>query len=353
MSTPHPKTSRRLRCLAAALLGLALLTPAASTAAPTATTRPAATNRPATPIAGLWVWQPQYVRDLAEQDELLAFCQRQGFNRLLVQIPWKKGTAQVVHPKPDDVVKAGSALNPEIDHPTEFARLIAEAARRGIVVEALDGAPYMGDKVHWPETLATVDALLKFNAALPADARFVGIHWDIEPYVRPDWKDNAARQTIMADYLQLLGDARRKLVDAGSAMTLSTDIPMWYDNKTAPDDNAIVAFNGVTKNFHEHIQDLTDYVGIMSYRQKALGSNSATSMSENELKYAEKIGKFVCPAFETIELKETPQITFFGQTAEKFTTERKALTDAWKDRPGFGGMFFHQYPTVKVLLEGK
>ena len=111
-----------------------------------------------------------------------------------------------------------------------------------------------------------------------------------------------------------------------------------------------MTFNGQTKNFHEHIQDITDYVGIMSYRQHALGTNSIVEQVANELAYAEKIGKFICPAFETVELKDTPQITFFGKSAVDLQTQRAALADAEKDRPGYGGMFVHNYPSLLPVM---
>ena len=351
LARPAVSFSSPRRCRIALVSGVAAIALAfAADAAPS--TRPAANvARPDPLISGMWVWEPVYVSDVGEQDRLLAFCQRQGINRLLVQVPWKKGSAQIVHPTPEDAARAGTAVHPEIDHPAELARLIAEAAKRHIVVEALDGAPHMGDKVHWAESLATVDALLAFNQTLPADARFAGVHWDIEPYVRPDWKDAAGRLKIEAETLQLLSDAKRRLVYAGSAMTLSVDIPMWYDNLTAPDDNCFVTFDGQRKNFHEHIQDVVDYVGIMSYRQKALGPNSTSAMAAGELAYAERIGKFACPAFETIELPETPTITFFGQPLATFLAERKLLTDTLQDRPGYGGLLLHHYTSLRALLE--
>ena len=86
---------------------------------------------------------------------------------------------------------------------------------------------------------------------------------------------------------------------------------MWYDAKTDPKDNCVLEFNGQTKNLHQHIQDICDYVGIMSYRTSALGPNSVSQHIESELAYAEKINKKVCCALETIELKDTPQITFY------------------------------------------
>ncbi len=360
MKHAHASCGKRLlkvllggvRAPALAVAAVLVALPAATRAA-SPTTAPGVA-RPNPRIEGLWVWKPKFITDADERRELLAFCQRQGFNRLLVQVPWKPGTSQVVHSPPsrrDEPTDA--ATHPEIACPAELAQLIADAAKQHVIVEALDGTPYMGDRANWPATLATVDALLAFNRTLPADARFAGIHWDIEPYVRPDWKAQATRGPIEADYLQMLTEARRKLRDAGSDLTLSVDIPMWYDNKTAPDDNCIVTFNGQTKNFHEHIQDLTDYVGIMSYRQHALGKNSAAEHVANELAYAERIGKFVCPAFETVPLTDTPQITFFGQSAQMLQAQRHALEGALGDRPGFGGMFVHCYPAVVAVLEPK
>ncbi|MDB5327263.1 MAG: hypothetical protein JWM57_2832 [Phycisphaerales bacterium] len=339
MKTSAALSSRRLAVAALGVLAFAT--------AP----RADAGARPESLMSGLWVWKPMYVSDLAKQDEMLAFCQRQGFNRLLIQVPWVKGTAQIVHPKPGEAPPDGAALKPQISYAEQFTRLIIEAAKHGIAVEALDGAPYMGDKVHWPETLATVDAIVNFNKSLPADAKLAGLHWDIEPYVRADWKVPETRTPIELDYLQLLTDAKKKLAAAGSSMTLSVDIPMWYDNKTDAKDSCVVTFNGQTKNFHEHIQDITDYVGIMSYRQKALGPNSASAHVANEMAYAEKIGKFVVPALETIELKDTPQITFFGKDAAELLGERQKLIALMKDRPGFGGVFLHHYASVRAMLE--
>jgi hypothetical protein len=345
----HPKATRSWMPVAwwrtvvwAAAVAVGLLPLAGRAAGPGAA--------PAPPrIEGLWVWKARYITDAADRDELLAFCRRQGFNRLLVQVPWKHGTAPVVQSPPSQKDPLTDGRHPQVAFPVEFARLIADAAKQHVVVEALDGEPYMGDRSAWPQTMATVDALVAFNATLPQGARLAGIHWDIEPYTRPDWKVQATRVPIETDYLQMLTDAKAKL--AGTGLTLAVDIPMWYDNKTAPDDNCIVTFNGQTKNFHQHIQDITDYVGIMSYRQKALGKNSASDMVANELAYAEQIGKRVCPAYETVRLDDTPTITFYGKPAEQLQAQRQALEAALGNRPGFGGMFIHCYPAVCAVLE--
>ena len=315
-----------------------------------ASTPAAVARRPQPPIFGTWVWFPKYVSETSDQDQLLAFATRQKLNRLLVQIPWAHGSAQVIRPMAAEVTD-GQALHPAFADPAGYTRLVTEAAKRHISIEALDGTPTMGDAAHRAETLATVDAIVAFNRALPQNAKLAGIHWDIEPYTREEWKDSAQRTRIEEDYLQTLVEARQKLQDAGGHLTLSVDIPMWYDNKTEPGDNCIVTFNGQTKNFHKHIQDIADYVGIMSYRQHALGRNSTMEMIANELAYAEQIGKFVCPAFETIKLEDTPQITFFGKPAATLLAEKQKLQDELKNRPGYGGMFIHHYDSLRAVLE--
>ena len=290
---------------------------------------------PSPRIEGMWVWEPEYITNSVERDKLLAFCDRQGFNRLLVQIPWKKGS-----------------VKPQIDHAKAFATLISKASAQHIAVEALDGAPDMGDKANWPTTLAMVDAVIGFNRSVPPSSRFAGLHWDIEPYGRPEWKVTATRIPIELDYLNLLSMTKKKLEASGSKMTLSVDIPMWYDERINPDDTVVVDFNGQTKNLHQHIQDICDYVGIMSYRQHGTGnSNSAFAKVANELAYAEKIGKYICPAFETTNTVDEPTITFYGMSADRLQIERHDLEAAEKGSPAFGGMFLHCYPAVASVLE--
>lgn len=196
-----------------------------------------------------------------------------------------------------------------------------------------------------------LDALIDLNQSMPEGKRFSGVHYDIEPYTSDRWKaGQTERDAVMAELLGFYVKARQKLNDRGSRMTLSCDIPMWYDNKTAKGDHCIVAFNGQTKNLHEHIQDLCDYVGIMSYRQKALGPNSAGEHIANELAYAESIGKKVCAGLETIELKDTPQITFYGKPPEVFWEAVSTLNRHHADRPGYAGVLLHSYRGLRDLL---
>jgi hypothetical protein len=266
----------------------------------------------------------------AAQNRLLGFCRENGFNRLLMQI---------------HLDASGNWRQPE-----QWKRLLKQARQQGIAIEALDGASDMARKENWKKTLSTLDVILAFNRQQPKGERFAGIHYDIEPYTASAWKkgDQGLRQRIMLEYLQFLTQARGQLRQSHADMTLAVDIPMWYDRKPADYD---ITYEGQRKNFHQHIQDLTDYIGIMSYRRQADGANGVVASIADELAYAEKIGKFVCPALETIHLKEDAQITFYGLPPERFWQTKQAVEKTLGGRPGFGGMLIHSYDGLTALLQ--
>lgn len=319
-------TSMTLLCFVLLLLSAPLNLTAAESASPNA-------NAPA--IQGLWVWRSEGYRTAEQRGELLDFCEQYGFNRLLVQVHLDRQGDQLA-----------------MRYPQAYRSLIVEAAARGIAVEALDGAKDMAMRENWPQTLQILDLILAFNDSLPDDAKLAGVHYDIEPYIMDEWKQSdEQRQQIMHDLLAFYVQARERIDAKGDGMTLACDIPFWYDNKTTPGDNCTIEFNGETKNLHEHIQDICDYIGIMSYRRHATGRNSVTAVVEKELAYADQIGKFVTPALETIQLRDVPQITFYGQSPEQFWQTKQQVESTLEDHPGFGGVLIHCYYGARDLLE--
>ncbi len=292
-------------------------------------------NGDGSPIKGMWVWSERYVFDLDQQDELLAFCQRHSINRLLVQIHY----APESHP-------------PAINQPQRYVELIAKAADQGIRVEALDGEKSMALAKNQPRTLAVLQAILDLNQTMPPGKRFTGVHYDIEPYLLEQWSDPQRRVVIMQDLLNYYAQAGERIHQSAPGMTLSCDIPFWFDTQTSEDGLPLaVEFAGQTKPVQQHIQDLCDYVGIMSYRREAVGPNSITGLVADELAYAKKIGKTICPAVETGEYPAVPTISFHGQPASVFNESFSLAWQTLEDEPGFGGMLIHCYPYIRDLVE--
>jgi len=283
------------------------------------------------PDIGLWVWPRGVIQNVAERDALLEFCKKNGVTRLLVQIHFDK----TVNP-------------PQLAYPDEMRDLLTKARKMGIVVEALDGAPEMGLEVERTKTLVYLDTVLAFNKELPKGEGFAGIHYDIEPHLSKRWRDGDVK-SVSAETLATMKEIKSHVKASDTSLLLSYDIPMWFDVRG---DELAIDFDGTTKNLHEHIQDLSDYVGIMSYRTTATGPNSVEAVCATELAYAEKTGKKLYASLETGQLKDEPTITFYGLPKEKFIAVKDDVMKAMSASPAFGGVLLHHYGAVRDLVEG-
>lgn len=278
---------------------------------------------------GMWVWNREEVEDAPTRDQLIQFSKDYGITRIFVQVRFEQ---------------KGDTL--ALSAPDSWRALLASAHAAGIKIEALDGEKSMAFAENQATTLRKLDAVLAFHCSLPPGQGFSGLHYDIEPYLSERWKkgDTAG---VMQETLQLFTVMRDKVKAADPGLTLSYDIPAWYNTKP----NLQFEFNGTRKNFHEHIQDLSDYVGVMSYRTKGTGPNSALAISQEELAYAASLGRKAYVSLETVRLIENPNITFYGRSAEDLLATVREIQTAGANQPGFGGILIHQYRTLRTLLE--
>jgi len=130
---------------------------------------------------------------------------------------------------------------------------------------------------------------------------------------------------------------------AGSTMQVGPAMPFWFDGIED------VEWEGTRRPLSERVQDLYDYVAIMDYRNFAEGSDSIISHAEDELAYADRIGRPVMIGVET--LKTTPpKVTFFGK-GNKYFEEQLALAQAGLSRHrSFGGFVVHHLDSYRTLL---
>ncbi|HEY0256989.1 MAG TPA: hypothetical protein VGC39_06070 [Candidatus Methylacidiphilales bacterium] len=285
------------------------------------------------PDKGMWIWFRENVADPSQRAAMLTFAGSQGINRLLVNIHFD-GAA--------DHDALGTYADP-------LQNLLKEAGEKGYAVEALTGAPDMGFAVNRAKTLHQLDILLTFNKTQPPGARFVGIHYDIEPYLTPRWKGGDIPGAV-SETLETLSEIRDHVRNSDPSLTVAYDIPSWYGTKPPLQK---IAFHGVTKSLQEHVQDLSDYVGVMAYRRAATGPNSVTALCAPIFAYAEKTGKRVYPAMESKKLDQTPNITFYGTSPEIFEEALNQIWSANSKSPAFGGVLLHQYVYLHTLLGDK
>ncbi|MBC2592912.1 hypothetical protein H5P28_01435 [Ruficoccus amylovorans] len=280
---------------------------------------------------GMWVWRAEPLSDPQEREALIAFCRELGISRIFVQVRFDK--------------EAGAY---QLSNTEDWVALMAMAREAGISVEALDGAGDMGFAANRADTLARLDAVLAFHAAQPDEAGFSGFHYDIEPYVTKRWKTSDKKQVAL-ELLETMRAIDDKVKAVDPELTITHDIPFWYNGR----EELAVEFGGSTKFLDEHIQDLSDGIGIMSYRTKMTGGNSVVDISSEELDYARQTGGSVYLSLETVTLDETPSITFHGREGSELIAAVRELNAALAGDPAFAGINLHCYRTLRPMLEPK
>ncbi len=277
---------------------------------------------------GTWVWLPIYLHDTEERRSLLRFCKEQGFDRVLLQVPFAGETDR-------------------IDYSADLGTFLGLAADAGIKVEALDGGPTSGQEDKRELTLRRLQAVLALHQAQPPGRGFSGLHYDIEPYLSQRWRDGDIGHVAL-ETLATMQAVYQTTKAAAPGLTVAYDIPPWYDKYGGELD---VEFDGQRKNFRAHIQDLSDYVGVMSYRRLPTGTNSVLDLSSAVIAYAEQTHKKFFLSLETVPLKNDPQITFYGTAPGTLAHTVDALYSALKDSPAFGGVLVHDYDHLRPLFE--
>ena len=278
---------------------------------------------------GMWVWSSSAFSTQDARQKLVKFCVDHGIIHLDVHI---KMSSKGKRP----TLKDGEA----------FKDLILLAGQHQITISALRGDPRMFFSEKHEQTLHELQAIIDFSNTLPVDALFKGIKYDVEPYLTKEWKEKGTiRETVMRDYLDFLRKARLVLHDQAPRLWLAVDTPYWWDN-----DEFIVEFDGSRKRFSEHVQDLTDFIAIMSYRRNP---QDVLACVDGERRYAKRIKKTIFPSLETVKLKQDPHLSFWDVSPEEFWKVVPQLLEAAKGDPAIGGVMIHCYRSLAEKFSKK
>ncbi len=286
-------------------------------------TFPVALNAEPPKILGMWVWSKSAYATPEARKKLIRFCIKHEITHLDVYVHMSSDPNE----------------QPELEEEDAFRKLISVAGRNNITVSALRGDPRMFFSDRQEQTLAELRAVVDFSKTLPAENSFQGIKYDVEPYCTKEWKARGtAREVVMTDYLSFLRRARYVLHTEASRFRLAADTPFWWDR-----DEFSLSFDGQEKRFSEHVQDLTDFIAIMSYRRSP---RDVLACVEGERRYARQIRKIVFPSLETGQLKTDPQISFWGLSQEEFWNTVPQLLEEARNDPSLGGLMLHSYRTL-------
>ena len=236
--------------------------------------------------------------------------------------------------------------NPLVEEPEKYAAWIRDAHDRGMEVHALLGSAYLRT---WEYVLPAKRAtalkmladVLDYNAAQPPEGSFDGVNIDVEPYLLKEWK--ADRRAVAKQYLELSAAFMEMKRSKKSRIPISAAIPFWYDGIREFD------WDGETKQLHQHVQDMYDFVAIMDYRDSAKGRDGIISHATDELEYAAEIGRGVVVGVETGE-SVPKKVTFREEGPARLEAELRIAKRAFKKYESFLGFAIHDYRAYRELV---
>lgn len=267
---------------------------------------------------GLWIWNTDIMTNNNAQNELLIFVQLKDIN----------GAYLYTY----DLLPSGSS---------ELSDFVTKADNINVEVELLAGDSTWALTSNHPVALDFVQQAITFTQSITGSARPVGIHLDIEPYLLPEWGSD--QSGTITQYLDLLSDVKQELIASSTSLTLTVDIPFWYDTITAN-------YNSVTKPLHQHVQDIADRIVILDYRDSAEGNDGIIHHAQDEMDYAQSIAKEVVIGVETNDVAPEPEKVTFFEEGETVMEEELALVEQqYQTSSAFGGFAIHDYSGYRAL----
>ncbi|MDA2913206.1 hypothetical protein MYX77_04465 [Acidobacteriia bacterium AH_259_A11_L15] len=289
-----------------------------------------------------WIWDPTpYLDNETERQELFRFSENQGIDILFLQ-------TQCLFRK----VRGEETCR--LEREGQLRSFIREAHGHGIEVHALDGYSYHVLPPWRAKVYAQVQAVIEYNAKVPPEERFAGIHHDNEPYLIPSFS-GLLKEQLLLYFLDLTYACQQLVKQAGGGLVYGVDIPFWYDERDEQFTMVgAVTWQGVRKPASFHVIDIVDNVGVMAYRTYAYGADGVIALASNEIKYANNRGKQVFVALETGPVPK--QTKYYFTSASRLTESDTVvpnegaylLIDEWE---GFAILYLKEFG-AKLGAEG-
>ena len=255
-----------------------------------------------------WLWNPwMFVEDEAGT---LAFLENKQLNKVYVQID-------------RDISKAA------------YGSFIGQAKAMGIDVYALDGAPSWVAPKGDTNQDRFMSWLTDYQKQAAQNARFAGVHLDVEPYLYSGWKTNQA--ATVKSFQSLIQRAHAST--AKLALPLEADMPFWFDE--IPYKNTYG-----TGLLAEWIIANSASVTIMAYRDSA---PMIIDIVKNEIAMAQRLGKSIVVGVETGVTDEGSIITFAEEGEAFMEQELAAVAAHYAGNPAYKGNAVHHVGSWKTL----
>jgi hypothetical protein len=251
----------------------------------------------------LWVWKTPDLFDAQARDRFLAFCAAHHLREIYLSV-------EFTHPNEDP------SRPLEISAAEQVRQLVERLHQQGLKVDALAGTPEWAMKKNHSEALAAAEAVVEFNRASPAAARFEGVHYDVEPYLLMGYDDPPFGRRVREEFLEMVSQVVAR-VQSEPALSFSCDVPSWFYPADGPDrENVLATFHGQEKTVGEHLTDMLDTVTIMDYINQADGAGGIIARGIPALEYAASQNKKILVGVETF-LEPDRTVYFAGHVKKE------------------------------------
>lgn len=289
----------------------------------------------AEPGAAMWVYETgKVIQSPAAVTELLAFCGQHRIDELF----W-------------DTHFIFDGARSSILDSSELRQFLTQASQAHLKVHALAGDPSDIEPSKESKVLSRVDALISFNAAGPATARFAGLHLDSEPHASPAWKGSSEeeRTQMLARLVEIHAKTARRLHEQNTTLIYGGDFVFWL-GKTKPDGSPAypITFQGVTKDPESHLLDIMDEFALMSYRGFAEGKNGIIDLVARTVERADRSHAQVFVGFKMAPIGP-PLETFSGRGENALQRAVAAVNARFASDRHYAGVAYFHYSAFREM----
>lgn len=222
-------------------------------------------------------------------------------------------------------------------------RSFIEAARgQNIEVHALGGEREWALKEQSPGLAAFLQRVADYNDSVPAEARFAGVHLDVEPYSLPEWHSD--QSDIIGNWKSVVSAARE--FAWAHSLALGVDLPFWLDGVPAgPDGDS-------AKTLDAWMMANSDSVALMSYRTEAEGDNGVLALVRQEMEHAADSSCRIYIGLNAAADTDA-KLTFKDKGIASFNRVSSQIRRAYSKAPAFGGIAVHDLDAWMALEQDK
>ncbi|POS68821.1 hypothetical protein DHEL01_v212785 [Diaporthe helianthi] len=249
-----------------------------------------------------WVWNTTFITDAAETSQFFTFAQEQGLQRAYLHV------------------------DADIDN-LYFGIFIQRCTASGIAVEALMGNPQWILGGGTPSLQSNLEWIDQYQGNASADARFSGIHMDIELWSLSDW------QSMLGTYIPVWQGIVTSVASfaRSHSITAAADLPFWACTMFDPSTGEAI---------DSWMLNALDSVTFMTYRNTV---EELFKVAEKPLAAADAAGKQVYLAVETVASPEA-QVSFKGLvTVSSLSHKLQSITLECSNHTSFAGIAVHDY----------